>query len=113
MRIILDHCVNADLAPFLTGHEVSTAASQGWENLSNGKFLDAAEQAGFEVLVTTDKNLRFQQNISKRKLVLVTLSPLFTAIDDLLELVPDTLKALDQPPRPGTSVVIEPSQSDV
>ncbi len=49
------------------------ARARGWEELSNGELIEAAEQAGFEVMVTTDKNIRYQQNLKARKIALVVL----------------------------------------
>jgi len=60
------------LASF-TGHIVEEARARGWEELANGALIDAAEQAGFEVIVTTDKNIRYQQNLTARKIALVVL----------------------------------------
>ncbi|MGH8654013.1 MAG: hypothetical protein ACREYE_18420 [Gammaproteobacteria bacterium] len=51
----------------LTQHEVSTAYERGWSKLENSELLDAAEQDGFEVFVTTDKNLRHQQDLGARR----------------------------------------------
>lgn len=50
------------LIPFLTGHIVTTAKDAGWDKLMNGELIEAAEKAGFEVLLTTDKNMVYQQN---------------------------------------------------
>src|SRR5262249_15862315 len=61
------------LARFLVGHSVEEARVRGWEELKNGELLEIAEQAGFEVLVTTDKNIRYQQNLAVRKIALVVL----------------------------------------
>ena len=55
-------------SPFLTGH---TAAHEGWDKLQNGDLLNAAEAAGFEVFLTTDKNIRYQQNLTGRKITIV------------------------------------------
>ena len=49
------------------------ARARGWEELANGELIDAAEQAGFELIVTTDKNIRYQQNLKARKIALVVL----------------------------------------
>ena len=57
----------------LLGHEVTTAHEQGWSRLQNGELISAAEEAGFEVFVTTDKNLKYQQNLSVRRLAVVIL----------------------------------------
>jgi hypothetical protein len=63
----------APIRPHMTGHTVRTAAQQGWDKLSNGELLNAAEEGGFEVLLTTDKNMRYQQNLSGRKIAIVVL----------------------------------------
>jgi hypothetical protein len=57
------------IRPFLTGHTVSTAAHEGWDKLQNGDLLNAAEAAGFEVFLTTDKNIRYEQNLTAQLVV--------------------------------------------
>ncbi len=54
-------------------HDVATAAEMDWSQLTNGELLAAATEAGFEVLVTTDQNLRYQQNLKDRKIAVVVL----------------------------------------
>ena len=61
------------IRPYLEGHTVRTAAQQGWDKLRNGDLLTAAEEAGFDILLTTDKNIRYQQNLAGRKLAIVVL----------------------------------------
>jgi len=73
MRIILDHNVPAPLRPHLKNHEVSEAFEQGWARLQNGDLLTASEKAGFEVFVTSDKNIRYQQSLTSRKIAVVVL----------------------------------------
>lgn len=73
MLVLFDQGTPVPLRAFLVQHTVKTAAEQGWSTLSNGKLLDAADAAGFEVLVTTDKNLPHQQNLGRRKLAIVVL----------------------------------------
>ena len=58
----------------LTNHEVSTAHERGWSTLKNGALLDAAEQEAFDVLVTTDSNLKYQQNLNVRRIAIVDLT---------------------------------------
>ena len=58
----------------LHGHQVVLAYEQGWSTLENGELLSAAEAAEFEVFITTDKNLRYQQNLVHRKIALIVLS---------------------------------------
>ena len=73
MRILLDQATPVPLRPYLSGHDVSTAAQQGWDKLRTGDLLKAAEDAGFEVLVTTDKNMQYQQNLSTRRIAIIVL----------------------------------------
>jgi len=73
MLILFDNGTPRGLARFLTGHSVEEARVRGWEELANGELIDAAEQAGFEVMVTTDKNIRYQQNLRARRIALVVL----------------------------------------
>ena len=55
------------------GHEVTEAIDRGWDSISNGELLTVAEAAGFEALLTTDKNLRYQQNLANRKIAIIVL----------------------------------------
>lgn len=73
MRVLFDNGTPRGLAVFLAGHGVEEARSHGWEELANGNLIEAAEAAVFAVLVTTDKNIRYQQNLENRKIALVVL----------------------------------------
>ena len=73
MLILFDHGTPAPLRPFLQGHTVRQAKAHGWDRLTNGNLLDAAENAGFDMLVTPDKNMRNQQNLMGRKIAIVVL----------------------------------------
>ena len=73
MLILLDQGTPVPLRSFLEGHTVKTAAQQGWSTLSNSDLLRAAEAEGFDVLLTTDKNLVFQQSLKDRKIAIVVL----------------------------------------
>jgi hypothetical protein len=73
MLILLDHGTPAPLRLFLKGHTVRKAKDLGWDTLTNGELLKAAEEAAFDLLVTTDKNIRFQQNLAKRVIAIVVL----------------------------------------
>jgi hypothetical protein len=73
MRILFDQATPVPLRAYLDRHEVRTASQQGWDTLKNGELLTAAEAAGFDVLLTTDKNLRYQQNLAGRKIAVVIL----------------------------------------
>jgi hypothetical protein len=74
MRVLFDQATPVPLRPYLKGHEVRTAAQEGWDRLKNGELLVAAETDGFDVLLTTDKNIRYQQNLAGRKIAVVVLS---------------------------------------
>ena len=73
MRVLFDQGTPVPLRGALTQHEVATAYERGWSKLKNGELLDAAEGAGFEVFVTTDARLRFQQNLGTRRIAVVCL----------------------------------------
>lgn len=73
MLILFDNGTPRGLSRFLTGHSVEEARARGWEELANGELIEAAEQAGFEVIVTTDKNIRYQQKLRARTIALVVL----------------------------------------
>ncbi len=74
MRVLFDNGTPRGVAAALTDHVVEEARTHGWDTLQNGDLLDAAEAAGFEVFVTTDRNLRYQQNLTGRKIAIVVLS---------------------------------------
>ena len=74
MLVLFDHGTPKGLAAALPGHRVVTAQAQGWDTLSNGALLNAAEQAAVDVLLTTDGRIRYQQNLAGRKIALVVLT---------------------------------------
>jgi len=73
MRILFDQGTPAPLRHALAGHSVETAYERGWSNLSNGALLNAAEDASFDLFVTTDQNLRYQQDLAGRRLAILVL----------------------------------------
>jgi len=73
MLILFDHGTPRGIARHLSGHIVKEARAQGWDRLTNGELLKAAEQADFDLLLTTDKNIRYQQNLQQRKIAIVVL----------------------------------------
>jgi len=73
MRILFDHGTPSGIAKALEGHEVTEAIERGWDRISNGDLLKAAEVAGFNLLLTTDKRIRYQQNLTSRKIAIVVL----------------------------------------
>jgi hypothetical protein len=73
VRILFDQGTPVPLRRSLPGHVVETAYERGWNMLENGDLLKAAETAGFEAIVTTDQNLRYQQNLPQRQLAILVL----------------------------------------
>jgi predicted nuclease of predicted toxin-antitoxin system len=73
MKILFDNGAPKPIARCLTGHEITYARRIGWHELENGELIQIAEEAGYEVLLSTDKNIRYQQNLSGRKIALVIL----------------------------------------
>jgi len=73
MLILFDNGTPAPLRYALEGHVVVEAIERGWDRLVNGELIAAAEAAGFELLLTTDKNIRYQQNLTGRKIAFVVL----------------------------------------
>jgi predicted nuclease of predicted toxin-antitoxin system len=73
VRILFDQGTPAPLRSCLPGHEIATAHEQGWGTLQNGDLLQAAELSGFDAIITTDQNLRYQQNLSGRRLAIIVL----------------------------------------
>jgi hypothetical protein len=73
MKILFDQGTPVPLRRYLSGHSVNTAYEKGWAELTNGDLLSTAEQEGYEVLITTDRNLRYQQNLASRRITIVVL----------------------------------------
>ena len=104
MLILFDHSTPAPLAPYLTGHTVTKAKDRGWDKLTNGDLLAEAERAGFDLLVTADNNMRYQQNLTNRKIALVVLS---TPQWPRVQLHVDKIKAALDAAQPGSYTEIE------
>ncbi len=104
MRILFDHDIPRPLRILLRPHLVVTAAAQGWNRLRNSSLLDAAQENDFDVLITADKNMQYQQNLRDRKLAVVVLS--HSKWPDLKSCAPRILDALTDA-RPGTCILVE------
>lgn len=74
MLVLFDQGTPVPLRESLTRHEVSTAYERDWSTLKNGDLLDVAEREGFAILVTTDKNLKHQQNLGARRIAIIVLT---------------------------------------
>jgi hypothetical protein len=105
----LDNCVNHRVSKLIQGHEVVHARELGWAELTNGHLLDAAESAGFTVLLTVDQNLRHQQRLEGRSINLLTvLSPSITlsAMTSMLDVLTVAIQDLELADASGQSVVV-------
>lgn len=74
MRVLFDQGTPSPLRKHLSDHQVSTAFELNWGALKNGELLEQAETSGFQVLVTTDQNLKYQQNLASRRIAIVVIS---------------------------------------
>jgi hypothetical protein len=93
-KVLFDEDVPRPLRRDLPGFEIRTAVEMGWSGIKNGELLRRAEQA-FEVFLTADRNLTFQQNISRLQLGVVVLATGSTKLDDLRPRAPEIAVALD------------------
>lgn len=87
MKILLDHCVDWRLRRFLPGHDVKTTDEMGWGALKNGALLDEAQKQ-FEVLLTVDRNIQYQQNLKGRSIAVVILRGVDNRLATLAPLIP-------------------------
>jgi len=94
VRVLLDEQLPRRLARELVGHDVRTVQQQGWAGLKNGDLLQRAADAGFEVFLTADQNLQFQQNLARARLGVVVLVAPSNKLQDLLPLVAPALEAI-------------------
>lgn len=95
MRILIDECVDQRLRLLFPGHDCETAAHAKLSGLKNGALLSAAEAAGFEVIVTTDQEIPYQQNLRLRQISMIVLCAPTNRLVDLKRLVPAAVRALD------------------
>jgi predicted nuclease of predicted toxin-antitoxin system len=97
MRILLDESLPDELQPELPGHEVTTVRGMGWSGLKNGELL-ACSAGKFDVFLTADQNLQYQQNLSKLPVSVVVLAAKSNRIQDLRPLIPKLLNSLSALP---------------
>jgi len=105
MRVLLDEQLPRHLAREIVGHDTSTVQQCG-AGLKNGELRRVAADAGFDVLVTADRNLQFQQNLSQSQLGIILLVASSNALEDLRPLVPNLLAAIPKS-RPGQLLRVE------
>jgi hypothetical protein len=106
VRVLLDECVDWRLAREIVGHDVRTARQMGWTAITNGELLTLASEH-FDVFVTVDRNLSFQQNLAGIRIGVVVLQARSNRLADLRPLVPRVIAAIERV-RPGAVALIGP-----
>ena len=94
MRVLVDQCLPRQLAAELPGHEATTVRAQRWLGLRNGVHLRAALEAGFQVFITNDSSIEFQQNVKKIGIGVIAIVGVRNRIQDLRPLIPKLLESL-------------------
>lgn len=94
MRLLLDECVPRRLKRLIIGHEVATVPEMGWASIKNGRLLKLAEPS-FDVFVTVDRNLEYQQNLDSYQIAIVVLVAKNNQFRELRLLVPSLLASLE------------------
>lgn len=92
IKILFDQGTPAPLRHYFIGHNVKTAFEENWSVFKNGELLDIAEKNGYELFITTDQNLRYQQNLQNRKIAIIVL--LSTSWPKIKNCIDDILQAL-------------------
>ena len=93
MRLILDECIDRRLVRDFVGYDVKTVPQMGWASIKNGQLLTLVE-ASFDVFITVDRNLAFQQNLPQFDVAVIVLQARSNRLADLKPLVPGVLAAL-------------------
>ena len=105
MRILIDECLNWRLARALPGHYCASVSKMGWSGIQNGELMTLAQENGFDVFITGDRNLSYQQNTSRYGLAIVVLAAGSTDLNHTLPLMPKVL-SLFASLRPGQVVCV-------
>ena len=95
MKLLLDECVPRKLKNYLPGIDCKTVPEAGLAGKKNGELLRLAELAGFQVFLTVDQGIEYQQNLQHRSIAIILVQALSSRLDDLLPLAPKILKVLN------------------
>ena len=107
MKVLLDECMpGLDVSRMLIGHECQTVQKAGFSGKKNGELLGLAEKAGFDVLLTVDDNLSYQQNLTGRRIALLVIRSRLNRIEDIAPYIPTVLAAL-RSIKPGQVIRVE------
>jgi hypothetical protein len=104
VRVLLDECLDWRLSRDISGHDVKTARQMGWATIKNGELLALAAQH-FDVFVTVDRNLSFQQNLPNFPVAVIVLRSRSNRLADLRRLIPDLIAAIASA-KPGAATII-------
>jgi hypothetical protein len=104
-KLLLDECIARKFKNHLSGQDCLTVPEAGWSGKKNGELLSLAENAGFQVLVSLDQGIQFQQNLTGRKIAVILLRARSNRLVDLLPLAEKILTSLSSI-EPGTTVRI-------
>jgi hypothetical protein len=111
VRVLLDEMLPRRLAGEIAGHDVSTVVREGWASLKNGELLDAIG-THFDVFITMDRNMRFQQRLAGRPFAVIEVHGLSTSIRALLPLVPELIRCIDSIKPGEIQIVGEPRHEE-
>jgi hypothetical protein len=89
MKILLDECVTKHLKPHLSEFEVVTVREMEWSGIKNGKLMKLCVEHQFDVLLTIDKNLQYQQNLDRYSVTIVVLNSFTSKVEDLIGFLPN------------------------
>ena len=107
MKILLDECVTKHLKPKLLPHEVSTVCEMGWSGIKNGKLMALCVENGFDILLTIDKNLQYQQNLIKFAIAIVIFNSTSADISELKNFVSPFLEQIHSLEKHKAHVIIQ------
>lgn len=96
MKILIDECLPKNIAREFQGRFVKTVREMGWNSMANGELMNAAIKNEFEVFVTIDNNLQYQQNLKKYNLIVVVLVALKNELELLKPIIPKVLENLNK-----------------
>lgn len=105
MKVLLDECVPRKLKNHFPGHECTTVPDAGFAGQKNGELLKLAEEAGFEVFVTVDQGVEYEQSLTSRRLAIVIIRAKSNRLADLLVQVPSIVSVL-KAIRPGERALV-------
>jgi predicted nuclease of predicted toxin-antitoxin system len=91
MKLLFDECIPRRFKESFPHHDCRTTSEVGWTGKKNGELLALAEQAGFEVLLTIDRGMEYQQNLKRRNIAIILIRTKSSRLADLLPLIPEIL----------------------